>query len=107
MEQLFELQKGEEKMEKLKALSVDLTHEVFEGKKETILYVTKDDLFSETRYVFSIPSEFVSFEWLQSELLKTDELGSLINELMENLSREESERLVKIMESMMRDEKIL
>lgn len=33
MEQPFELQKGEEKMEKLKALSVDLTHEVFEGKK--------------------------------------------------------------------------
>jgi hypothetical protein len=33
MEQPSELKRGEEKMEKLKALSVDLTHEVFEEKK--------------------------------------------------------------------------
>lgn len=88
-------------MEKLKALSVDLTWEVLEGRKESLLYVIKDDLFAEMRYNFSVPSTFVSFEWLQSEVLKVEELEVLVNEWSKNWSKEEQGQVVKIMERLM------
>lgn len=87
-------------MEKLKSVSRDITNEVFEGRKEAVLYLTKDDLFSETRYVFAMPSEFFSFEVLQSEIEKLEEFVGLIVELIKKISMGEVQRLLEVMEKM-------
>lgn len=85
---------------KVKTISVDVTHIVFENRIAAMFYCTKEWIQVDDYYVFSLPYEHFSVEVSEHNKHNLSDLIPLLLNRIERLSELEAEKLVQVMQQM-------
>lgn len=85
---------------KVKTISVDITHIVFENRVAAMFYCTKEWIQVDDYYVFALPYEHFAVEVPEHDKQNLRNLIPLLLERIERLSEEEAEKLVQVMQQM-------